>query len=288
MDEKIGVYICECGPNIGDKIDIDRLIKSISSGENVVVDRHKLLCSAGGKEFLKERIKKDALTHLVIGACSPKQHEATFMKVCEDAGLNPYLFQMINIREQCAWVTDNKAEATEKAERLIISGIERVRRQAPLEKEVVERNPDVLVIGGGIAGIETSQMLASDSRKVYLIEKTSELGGKVNGFKSVFPDMKDGSRLIIEKVNDISNNDNVVLFTNAEVEKVRGFFGNFVVDIKQKDRDVELKTVDVGVIVVAIGSDIYDPADDQKYGYVKDKLSNVITAPEFEEINQRG
>jgi len=122
MDEKIGVYICECGPNIGDKIDIDRLIRSISSHENVVVDRHKLLCSPDGKEFLKERIKTDALTHLVVGACSPKQHEATFMKVCEDAGLNPYLFQMINIREQCAWVTENITEATEKAERLILAG----------------------------------------------------------------------------------------------------------------------------------------------------------------------
>jgi len=119
MERKIGVYICECGPNIPEKIDIDKVIDAISSIEDVaVVEKFKLLCSADGKKFLEEQIKKNSLTHLVIAACSPKEHEKTFMMVCENAELNPYLFQLANIREQCAWITDDKEEAFQMVEKL--------------------------------------------------------------------------------------------------------------------------------------------------------------------------
>lgn len=287
MNEKIGVYICECGPNISDKIDIDKLIRSLYySCENVVIDRYKLLCSPDGKEFLKERIKEEGLTHLVVGACSPKQHESTFMKVCEDVGLNPYLFQIINIREQCAWITENKDDATEKAERLMLAGIKRVRRQIPLEKKEIERNPDVLVIGAGIAGIEASRMLASEIRKVYLIEKSSKTGGKVKHFNRVFPGMQDGSQLVNEMVEVIHSNDNIVTFKDAEVERIRGFFGNFVVEVRQRDDTEEIAPFNVGAIVVAIGTGTYDPANDPRYGY--GKIENVITANDLEEMNYRG
>ncbi|HEC81911.1 MAG TPA: CoB--CoM heterodisulfide reductase iron-sulfur subunit A family protein, partial [Thermoplasmatales archaeon] len=112
MKRKIGVYICECGPNIAEKVDIDRVIDAVSSLDSVVVaERYKLLCSDDGKKFLEEQIKKHSLTHLVVAACSPREHEKTFMEVCENAGINPYLFQLANIREHCAWVTENRDEA---------------------------------------------------------------------------------------------------------------------------------------------------------------------------------
>ncbi len=123
MEEKLGVYVCECGPNISENIDIDRVLTVISSLKSVfVADRHKLMCSGDGKTFLKQQIIEQGLTHLVVAACSPKQHEQTFMNVCEETDLNPYLFQLVNIREQCAWIIEDKEEATDKA-------IERIKRE---------------------------------------------------------------------------------------------------------------------------------------------------------------
>jgi heterodisulfide reductase subunit A len=149
MKKKIGVYICECGPNIAEKIDIDKVIDAVSSLDGVaVVDRYKLLCSVDGKKFLEEQIKKQGITHLVVAACSPKQHEQTFMEVCINAGINPYLFQLANIREQCAWITEDKDEATKKAIILVKAAIRRVRYHDSLEKKEIDSDPDVLVIGG--------------------------------------------------------------------------------------------------------------------------------------------
>lgn len=290
MDRRIGVYVCECGPNIADRMDIDKLIESLGySGEDVVLGRHKLLCSPPGKNFLKEVIETEKLTHLVVGACSPKQHETTFMNVCEDAGLNPYLFQIINIREQCAWITEDRDEATQKGELLMRAGIERVRRQIPLKKEEIERNPDVLVIGGGVAGIEASMMLASKYRKVYLVEKGHQLGGRVMSYNMVVPGMKSGAQLVGGMIENIKNNDNITIFTDAEVEKVRGFFGNFVVEIRQKDSAQNAEPINVGAIVVATGTGVWDPTNDLKYsGYTGSGGGNsdiLITADELEKLD---
>jgi len=162
MAKKIGVYVCECGNNIADNVDIDRVIKALSPLRDVaVVEKNRLLCSEDGKEFLKQSIIDHELTHLVVAACSPKQHEHTFMSVCEATKLNPYLFQMANIREQCAWVTSDKEEATDKAIRQIAAAIARVAYNEALEKKKIDVYPDVLVIGGGIAGIKATQVLES-------------------------------------------------------------------------------------------------------------------------------
>ena len=127
MNERIGVYVCECGPNIPDRIDIDKVIEEISSiGSVVVVKKFGLLCSNDGKKFLEDEIKQEKLSHLVVAACSPREHEKTFMQVSQKAGLNPYLFQLVNIREQCAWMIPDKAEATRMAIKYIRAGISRV------------------------------------------------------------------------------------------------------------------------------------------------------------------
>jgi len=287
MNRKIGVYICECGPNIAEKVDIDRVIEAVSSLDDVaVVERYKLLCSEDGKKFLVEQIKKHGITHLVVAACSPREHLKTFMEVCENAGINPYLFQLANIREQCAWITDDKDEATKKAIRLTKAAIGRVHYHASLDKKQIESNPDVLVIGGGVAGIEVSLQLASPDRKVYLIEKDSLLGGLAKNFEKTFPDMQPCSNFIQQKIEDVQKNNNIEVLADSEVEEILGFFGNFEVTVKKKAEDNCIVNLDVGAIVLATGSTLFDPKDLSQYGY--QKLENVITSLEFEKMNLSG
>jgi len=283
MAKKIGVYVCECGNNIADNVDIDRVIKALSPLRDVaVVEKNRLLCSEDGKEFLKQSIIDHELTHLVVAACSPKQHEHTFMSVCEATKLNPYLFQMANIREQCAWVTSDKEEATDKAIRQIAAAIARVAYNEALEKKKIDVYPDVLVIGGGIAGIKATQVLASPDRKVYLVEKSSSLGGKVKGFDKLFTKMESGSVLIENELKKLQEDENIEVFTDSEVEQILGFFGNFEVKVVKKATNEELNC-NVGAVVLATGFDLMDPKGLSQYGY--GKLDDVYTSLEFEEMN---
>jgi len=287
MERKIGVYVCECGPNIAEKIDIDKVIDEISSNEDVaVIERFKLLCSADGKKFLEEEIKKHGLTHLVVAACSPKEHEKTFMEVCEKGGINPYLFQLANIREQCAWITEDKDEATKKAIRMIKAAIGRVRYHNSLDKKEIDSNPDVLIIGGGIAGIEASLQLVSPDRKVYLVEKESSLGGSITNFEKTFLGMKPISNIIDKKIQEVKDNENIHIFTDTEVEEAIGFFGNFEIKLKSPDEEIESVGFNVGAIVLATGYNLYDPKATPNYGY--EKIDNVITSLEFEKMNKDG
>ncbi|TET41146.1 MAG: CoB--CoM heterodisulfide reductase iron-sulfur subunit A family protein, partial [Dehalococcoidia bacterium] len=244
--------------------------------------KHKLPCSEAGKEFIKQSIEGHGVTHVVVAGCSPKQHELTFMNVCEQAGVNPYLFQLVNIREQCAWVTPNGEEATDKAIRQIKAAISRVRYHTALEKKEAECNPDVLVIGGGIAGIKTSQLLAAPDRKVYLVEKTSSLGGKVRRFEKLFINMESGSTLIEQELQSLQGNENIEVLTESEVEQILGFLGNFEVKVVKKVEDKELN-FNVGAVVLATGFELFDLKRLPQYGY--GKLDDVYTSLEFEEMN---
>ena len=287
MNRKIGVYICECGPNIAEKIDIDKVIKAVSPLKDVsIATRYKLLCSEDGKKFLEDQIKKNDLTHLVAAACSPRDHQKTFMEICENAGINPSLFQLANIREQCAWITENKEEATKKAIRLVKAAIGRVRYHVPLEKKEIESNPDVLVIGGGIAGMEASLHLASSQRKVFLIEKNPHLGGVLTHIEKTFPDMQSCPQIMQDKIDQVTKNENITVYTNCEVTEILGFFGNFEVKVTQKKEENTTNGVNVGAVVLATGCTLFDPTNDSDYGY--GTCDNVITALEFEKMNLAG
>jgi heterodisulfide reductase subunit A len=232
---RVGVYICSCGTNISDNIDIDELVRFSSSLDNVgYVKVNKLLCSEDGRNYLAEDIIKEKPDRVVIAACTPKEHEKTFRNVLLKAGLNPYLFQMVNIREQVAWVTSSKTDATGKAKSYIRAAVRRVAFHEPLEKKEIDCNTDVLVIGAGPAGMEAALVLARAGRKVCLVERNSFIGGRVARYEEVFPKMECASCMLEPKMDEVLHNENIELLTQSELKEVLGFLGNFVVRIEKK------------------------------------------------------
>ncbi len=287
MSSKIGVYICECGPNIADNIDIDEVMKKISTSEHykdkeLIIKRYKLLCSNEGKDYLENEIKENELTHLVIAACSPRDHDTTFINVCKKTQLNPYLYKMVNIREQCAWIIPNKQEATEKAIRYIRSAINRVLYQSELMEKKLDSNPNVLVIGGGISGMEAALSLASEKRKVFLIERDSQLGGKTLFFKRLLPRQESNTDIIEQKIAAVKENENIEVFTESKLDNVVGFFGNFEVTIKNNNTENDFV---VGAIVVATGFTLLSADTLKQFNYSKE--DNVYTALEIENMMKK-
>ena len=283
MVYRIGFFICECGPNIAESVDIDAVLNAVDDMDDVVVAaKFGLMCSGPGKEFLKTNIETEGLTHLVVAACSPKQHELTFMEVCEDSGINPFLFQLTNIREQVAWVTKDKVEATEKSIRLAKAAIRRVRYHDPLSKTALAVNADVLVIGGGVAGMAAALRLASPDRRVHLVERTSALGGRVTDLGHLYPAMTSGSEMTAVMVDRVEADDRIVVYRDSEVSVVVGFFGNFevVVTGNLEDGGAEDTKVNVGAIVVATGTEVLEgkPLEDLGHG----SIDGVVTSTELE------
>jgi len=243
LAERIGVYVCECGPNISDALDLDAVVNSAQGLENVVlVRRFRLLCSEEGQELIEKDIKDENLTRVVVAACSPKEHELTFKKHLERAGLNPFLLQIANIREQCAWVIKDKALATEKAKVMIRAAVERVIYHEALEIKEIECQPDTLVVGAGVAGLSAALALAQKNRKVYLVEKLPSIGGKVARYEEVFPNLECASCMLDPILDDVLHHENIEVLTYSEIQEVLGFYGNFVVKVKKKARFVDLKS----------------------------------------------
>ena len=241
MPQRIGVYICECGPNIKDAVDMTGLLKEARRHKDVVLARtFGFLCSPDGKAFLKEDIQTHKLSRVVIAGCSPKEHERTFRELLNEAGLNPFLLQMANIREQCAWVIEEKQEATEKARALLRAAIRRLCLHESLEIKTMECCTDVLVVGAGVAGISTALAVARKNRKVYLIEKAPCIGGKVAEHEDLYPDMACASCVMESQLDEVLHHDNIEVLTLTELIEVKGFLGNFVAGVRQKARFVDM------------------------------------------------
>jgi heterodisulfide reductase subunit A2 len=235
MKVRVGVYICSCGTNISENLDLSELSSYSSSLDDVAyVKVHNLLCSEGGKNFLADDVKHQKPDRVVIAACTPREHERTFRNVLQNAGFNPYLFQMVNLREQVAWVTADKSKAGEKARWYIRAAVKRVALHEPLEIQEIDCNTDVLVIGAGIAGIEAALILAQSGRRVCLVEKKSFIGGKVIQYEEVFPTMECSSCMLVPKMDEILHHENIELLTGCEVQEVIGFVGNFTVRIEKR------------------------------------------------------
>ena len=240
MLQRIGAYICECGPNIKDAVDTEALAAAARDHKDVVRARaFGFLCSPEGKAFLREEIKTHGLSRVVIAGCSPKEHEKTFREVLKSAGLNPFLLQMANIREQCAWVIPEKQAATEKARELLRAAIERVLLHEPLETKSIECCADVLIVGAGVAGISAALAMAGKNRRVYLIEKEPCIGGRVARHEDLYPDMVCASCVIESRLDAVLHHDRIQVLTMTELNEVKGYLGNFVVNVRQKARFVD-------------------------------------------------
>jgi heterodisulfide reductase subunit A2 len=237
---RVGVFLCDCGPNIAERLDLEAMQQQSANLDGVVYcGRHPLLCSQGGKDYLVQQIRENELERVIFAGCSPREHEHTFMEVMENAGLNPYLMQVVNIREQCTWVHEDKREATGKSMALIRAGVRRVLQHEPLEHQWMDAESAVLVIGAGVAGIEAALVAAQTNRKVYVVEKTPCVGGHANRYEEVFPVMECGSCMLEPKLDDLLHHDNIEVLTYSEVTEVLGFYGNFKVKVSSKARYVD-------------------------------------------------
>jgi heterodisulfide reductase subunit A len=241
--ERIGVFICECGPNIKDAVDMDGVVEFAQGLENVVFAKlFGLLCSGNGKELIAKDIKEHKLTRVVIAACSPKEHEVTFRESLKKGGLNPFLLQIANIREQCAWVVGDKDLATEKSKAMIAAAVRRVVHHEPLETREIPCQADVLVVGAGVAGISAALTLAQKNRKVYLIEKAPYVGGKAARYEDVFPNLECASCVLDPILDEVLHHEQIEVLTFSEPLEVLGFYGNFVVKVHEKARHVDSAT----------------------------------------------
>ena len=240
MSEKIGVYVCHCGTNIAGTVDVEQVSAWAGQQPDVAVSRdYKFMCSSLGQELIEKDIKELGLTRVVVAACSPHLHETTFRNACQRAGLNPFLFDMASIREQVSWVTKDKAVATEKSKALIGGSLRRVVYQEPLEPIVVDINPNVLVVGGGIAGIQAALEIADSGNHVYLLERQPSIGGHMAQFDKTFPTLDCSACILTPKMFSAGTHPDITLLTWSEVEQVDGFIGDFTVKIRQKARKVK-------------------------------------------------
>jgi heterodisulfide reductase subunit A len=240
MSERIGVYICHCGSNIAGKVDVEEVAKWAGEElEGVVVARdYKFMCSSLGQELIETDIKDQNLTRVVVAACSPHLHEKTFRRACANAGLNPYLCQMASIREQVSWVTEDSEVATKEAKAMISGAVHRVALHEELQPTEVPVNPNTLIVGGGIAGIQASLELADAGHHVYLVEREPSIGGHMAQFDKTFPTLDCAACILTPKMSDAGSHPNITLMAYSEVEEVTGYVGNFHVRLKKKSNHV--------------------------------------------------
>lgn len=246
---RIGVYICHCGLNIAGTVDVEEVAEYAASLDSVVVSRHyRYMCSDPGQALIKEDIKNLGLNRIVVASCSPRMHELTFRQVCQDSGLNPYLYEQANIRELCSWVHDDKKIATEKAKDIVRAAVRRVCWNEPLEVKEATFNSNVLVVGGGIAGIQASLDIANGEHKVYLVEREPSIGGHMIQLDRTFPTLDCSECILTPKMADVGRHPFIELLAYSEVEEVSGSIGHFKVRVRKKARHIdESKCIGCGV-----------------------------------------
>ena len=241
---KIGIFVCECGGNIGDVVDVKAVIEAAKNWEAVAVAKqNEYLCSKPAQEMIIQAIKKNSLNRIVVASCTPRMHLATFQSVLERAGLNPYMLEFVNIREQCSWAHGPKpsTEATKKAITLIRGGYERSRELEPLETISEKGSREILIIGGGIAGITAALELGYLGFKVHVVERRPSIGGNMAKLTKVFPTLDCAQCILTPKMAEVGRNPNVNLLTYAEAQEVSGRPGNFNVKVFMKPRGVDVE-----------------------------------------------
>jgi len=273
---KIGVFLCHCGSNIAGYLNMEELEEYTKGLPNVgFVQRNLYTCSETGINEIKQAIKSQDLERVVVASCTPRTHGPLFRSSCGEAGLNPYLFEMVNIRDQCSWVhMHDQEKATNKAKDLIRMGVAKAALLEPQEPIISEVTVRACVIGGGIAGMTTSLSLANRGFEVVIVEKEERLGGMLNQLNKIGPTMIDAQTLVDERVREVTEHPKITVFTKARVTLAQGFIGKYKIDI---ETETGVKKIDIGVIIVATGGRVFVP--EGLYGYDGQR---VITQLEME------
>lgn len=279
---RIGVFVCDCGSNIAGYLNVKELAEYAKTLPNVVFVKENLYtCSESGINEIKAAIGQEKLNRVVVASCTPRTHEPLFRSTCAEAGMNPYLFEMVNIRDQCSWVhMQEREDGTAKAKDLIRMGVAKaalLEPQFPIESAM---DPNAMVIGGGIAGMTSALALANRGYQVYLVEKTDQLGGMLLALDKLGPSGVEASKLAEQQADLVRKNPNIKLLTSSTVTDVSGYIGHFGVTV---DRSGAAETFGVGVIIVAVGAQVLRPVG--LFGYDGEK---VITQLKFEALLKGG
>ncbi len=278
-EPRIGVLICHCGINIGKYVDILSVIEHIKSLPNVVFCEDNLYsCSSDSQIRIKEVIHEFNLNRFIVASCTPRTHEPLFQETCQEAGLNKYLFEMTNIRDQCSWVhMTEKDLATEKAIDLIEMTVAKSRLLEPQKEPRVSVTQEALIVGGGISGMTAALNIANQGFPVYLVEKENVLGGLLNDLYLLYPTQEDASKFLQEITDRVEENKNIHIYLESRVKDIKGYVGNFDVSISDSKKD--LNEVKVGIIIVATGGKELKLINYPQYN---DTNQNVITQLELE------
>jgi heterodisulfide reductase subunit A len=280
---RIGVFVCRCGINIGAYVDVPAVVDYAKTLPGVVyAEENMYTCSSDGLNKIKEAIKKHGLERVVVASCTPRTHEPLFQATCEEAGINKYLFEMANIRDQCSWVHMKEPEkATEKSKDLIRMAVAKATLLEPGDEPEIDINPSTLVIGGGVSGMRAALSLADQGFTVTIIEKESTLGGKLRNFDSLFPYKQKASEVLEPLIQKVSTNPRIKVMTESTVKSVFGFIGNFDICIETRKGT---ENFNVGTIIVAVGADILKPKGLHLYG----EDPRVVTQSELEQLLRAG
>jgi len=278
-EPRIGVLICHCGINIGKYVDVSSAVEYVKTLPYVVhVEDNMYSCSSDSQIRIKELIKEHNLNRLIVASCTPRTHESLFQETCVEVGLNKYLFEMVNIRDQCSWVHMNEYEfATEKAKDLIRMAVAKARLLKPLTEAKLDITPNALIIGGGISGMTAALNLASQGFQTYIVEKENKLGGNLNDLNLLYPIHEDATTFLNEIKNKVEKSKNIQVFLSSKFKEIKGFIGNYnvsIIDSKENTQDVK-----VGTIIVATGALELKPKGLFQYS---EKNKNVITQLELE------
>ena len=284
-NKHLGVYLCTCHDELSKRIDFNKLREFAKKQSNVdTVKIHSSICSSSGQQFLADECHSNQPEAIVVGACTPKIYEQIIRSSLDEAGMNKYMFEMANIREQCAWVHDNPDIATEKAKVILKAALARAKELEPIDDIEAEIAPRAVVIGGGVAGMQAALDIANSGYETYVIEKTDKLGGRAYELSKTFPTHNCGicciqyckNCVLTPKLEDVSRHKNIKILLNSEVEKIEGGMGSRYLTIRTPEGTLEIS---VGVILIATGSQVFNPERLPEYGY---RYDDVMTSLEFE------
>jgi heterodisulfide reductase subunit A len=281
---RIGVYVCRCGGNISDVVDVERVTEAAGKLPGVVLSRQNtFMCSDPGQQMILDDIRSEGLNRVVVAACSPSLHEMTFRHTLTRSGLNPYLFEHTNIREQVSWVSKkDPGGATEKAIRLVAASVAKSRLSQPLTPVRVPGRREMAVIGAGVAGLRCARDLSQRGFSVVILERSAEPGGRVGQLHRLYPRGRSAEELLSQLLAEVASDRNIRVFTRTRVTGVSGYVGNFILEAEHEGLPL---TVEAGAIVVATGFQTYEPAVGE-YGFRQ--FDEVITLPQLQTLLRRG